>query len=255
MTIRTLIVDDEELARLRIRELLQDEGDVEVVGEAADGAEALQRIEADAPDLVFLDIQMPEMTGFEVLETVDVPRMPVVVFVTAYDEFALRAFEAHAVDYLLKPFYRPRFAVALERARAQVAHRSSGEVDARLRALLGALPSGRPYLSRFVVRLGPRIQFVRAEEVDWMEADGNYVRLHAGARDHLLRETLSGLVTRLDPERFLRVHRSVVVNADRIREVQALGKGSYVLILADGTRVTSSSTFREAVERLIGDHR
>lgn len=159
------------------------------------------------------------------------------------------------MDYLLKPFYRPRFAVALERARAQVEHARGGGTDARLRALLAALPAGSPYLSRFVVRLGPRIHFVRADEVDWMEADGNYVRLHVGPRGHLLRETLSGLVTRLDPERFLRVHRSVVVNADRIREVQALGKGSYVLILTDGTKVTSSATFRDAVERLIGDHR
>lgn len=251
MEIRTLIVDDEPLARQRVRDLLESAADVRVVGECADGEVALEAIEREEPELLFLDIQMPEVDGFELLEALAPERMPVVVFVTAYDEFALRAFEAHAIDYLLKPFYRPRFEAALERARAQVLHRRERGTDARLRELLDSLPDRRRHPERFVIRNGPRIFFVRTEEVDWIGAEGNYARLHVGERSHLLRETMTRLEERLDPARFLRVSRSAIVNVDRIVEVQALAKGSYVLLLRSGAKVESSSSYRRRILELI----
>jgi two-component system LytT family response regulator len=253
MKIRTLIVDDEELARVRIRELLAREDDVEVVGECGDGEEALAAVAALAPDLVFLDVQMPEMDGFEVLQALPAARAPVVVFVTAYDEFALRAFDAHAIDYLLKPVHPERFATALERVRALVSRARSLAVEERLDALLDSLGARRRWMERFVVRTGTRIHLVPAVDVDWIEAEGNYVRLHAGKRSHLLRAAMGTLSARLDPDRFLRIHRSLIVNVDRLREVHTYGKGSYVLVLADGTQLTSSTGYRVEVERLISD--
>jgi two-component system LytT family response regulator len=250
MTIRVAVVDDEPLARQRIVELLRGEPDMQVVAECADGEEAVERIVRLRPDLVFLDVQMPEMDGFEVLAALGPSHAPVVVFVTAYDQFALQAFEAQALDYLLKPFASPRFHRMLDRARAQVARGRSPALEERLERLLGALPGG-PYLERFVVRTADRIRFVRACDVEWIEAEGNYVRLHERGRSHLLRASLASVAGRLDPRCFLRVHRSAVVSLDRVREVQVYGKGTYVLVLEDGTKVTSSVTYREGVERLI----
>lgn len=252
MKVRTLIVDDEPLARQRIRELLADEADFAVVGECGDGEEAAREIQRLRPDLVFLDVQMPEMDGFEVLSTIDPARAPVVVFVTAYDEFALRAFEAHAIDYLLKPFYRPRFHVALSRARAQLAQRNADPVDGRLQRLLDSLgPAARRTMERFVIRTGTRIYFVPVAEVDWIEAEGNYVRLHAGGKSHLLRSSIGGVAERLDPATFLRIHRSTILNVGRLREVHPFGKGTYVLVLHDGTKLTSSTSYRAGIEDLI----
>lgn len=251
MKIRTLIVDDEELARQRVRELLAEAEDVEVLGECANGEEAVFRIRSLQPDLVYLDVQMPEMDGFQVLQSLELQWMPVVVFVTAYDEHAMRAFDAHAVDYLLKPFHRSRFDVSLERARALLNQRLDQNVDGRIRTMLAALRPEHPYLERVVVRLGQRIQFVRVDDVDWIAAEGNYVRLHTGKRTHLVREPLSRLVERLDPARFLRIHRSTVLNIERIREIQPLGKGAYVVVLEDGTKLTSTSTFRDGIDALI----
>jgi two-component system LytT family response regulator len=253
--IRALIVDDEPLARQRIRDLLQEEPDVSVVGECGDGEEALASIEASRPDLVFLDVQMPEMTGLEVLEALRVEPMPAVVFVTAYDEFALRAFDAHALDYLMKPFHRTRFRVALDRARALIAGRRArwedGGIEERIRAVLAELQPRQRYLERLVVRQGTRIQFIRSASVDWIEADGNYARLHVGGRSYLLRETMSGLEGRLDPADFVRIHRSTIVNTNRIREIQPMAKGDYVLILEDGTKLNSSQGYRENLQALI----
>lgn len=252
MKIKTLIVDDEELARLRIRELLSHEPDVEIVGECGDGEEALEAIIALSPDLVFLDVQMPEMDGFQVVEALDPGTLPTIVFVTAYDEFAIRAFDAHAFDYLLKPFHGERFRTTLSRVRAHL-ERGAGPqpTDRRLYSLLESLSSSRSWMERFVVRTGSRIYFVRVDEVDWMEAEGNYVRLHTGKRNHLVRTTISSLIGRLDPGRFLRVHRGTIMNLDRLREVQTYAKGSYILVLEDGTKLTSSATYREGVEKLI----
>lgn len=250
--IKVLIVDDEELARVRIRELLAQEEDIEVVGECGDGEEALQMISNHSPDLVFLDVQMPEMDGFQVVEALDPEAMPTVVFVTAYDEFALRAFDAHAFDYLLKPFHGERFHTTLDRVRSHLSRGGNTlRGDERLYSLLESLRSTRSWMERFVVRSGPRIYFVRVDEVDWIDAEGNYVRLHTGKKSHLVRTTVSSLIGRLDPERFLRVHRSIIVNLARLREVQTYAKGSYILVLEDGTKLTSSATYREGVERLI----
>ncbi len=245
MKLRALIVDDEPLGRERIRQLLAAEDDVEVVAECGHGGEAVEAIEGLGPDLVFLDVQMPELDGFGVVEAVGVERMPAVVFVTAYEEFALRAFEACALDYLLKPFDRARFRQALERARTQVGLRRDGEMRQRLSSLLEELKPRRKHLERLVVRSGGRIRFVRVEDVDWFEAEGNYVRVHAGERSHLVRHTMAALEAELDPERFLRIHRSSIVHLDRIDHIEPLFQGEYAVVLRGGHKLTSSRGYRD----------
>ena len=251
MPLRVLIVDDEPLARRRVSLFLAPEPDVEVVGECGDGEEAVRAIDALAPDVVFLDVQMPEMDGFEVLAALPPGREPTVVFVTAYDEFALRAFNANAADYLLKPYGEDRFRAALDRARARVGPAGQAEVSRQIQSLLATLHAERQYPERLVVRVGPKIQFVRVRDVDWVEAEGNYVCVHARGREHLLRETLTHLAERLPPDRFLRVHRSAVVNVDRIREVVPMTKGTYQLRLEDGSALTSTATYRDGIQALI----
>jgi len=252
--IRTLLVDDEALARRRLRTLLRDEPDVEIVGECGDGGAAVAAIESLTPDLVFLDVQMPEADGFEVLDAVGADRMPVVVFVTAYDRYALKAFEVHALDYLLKPFSRERFQGAVARAREEVGRRrEQGTVAAAsgLSALLRELRAERPRIERLVVRDGGRVFFLRADEVDWIESEGNYLRLHVGDHEHLVRGTLKGSVERLDPERFARISRSTVVNLDRVKEIHPWAKGELVVVLSDGTQLpTSGEHGRRLRERL-----
>lgn len=252
MTIRAVIVDDEPLARLRVRELLAAAGDIEVVAECANGEEAIRAIEESPPDMLFLDVQMPELDGFDVLQAVGVGRVPVVVFVTAYDQFALRAFEAHALDYLLKPFDDERFEAALRRARGRLREREGGDLDARLRALLEEMRGGRGYLQRLVVPAGHRSVFVRTEEIDWIEAERNYIRLHVRGRAHLLRENLSRIESALDPARFCRIHRSTIVNIDRIQAVESLFQGEYLLVLHDGTKLTSGRSYRHNLHRVMG---
>jgi two-component system LytT family response regulator len=252
MTIRALIVDDEPLARTRLRALLDGEADVEVVGECGDGQAALAAVAELAPDLLFLDVQMPALDGFGLLEALGPGRLPAVVFVTAYDRYALRAFEVHALDYLLKPFDRDRFRKALDRARAQLAAAGRGAADPRLLALLEDTRGARRPLERLVVKSAGRVFFLRTEEIDWIEAAGNYVRLHAGADTHLLRDTMNGLEARLDPQRFLRVHRSTIVNVDRIQELQPWFHGDYLVILRDGTQLTLSRGYRPKVEEHFG---
>jgi two-component system, LytTR family, response regulator len=253
MKIKTLIVDDEAIARDRVRRFLGSEGDVEIVGEARDGREAVEAIRSLAPDLVFLDVQMPEMDGFATLDAVGPATIPAVVFVTAYDQYALRAFEVHALDYLLKPFTQERFRQSLARVRGQL-NRGPQGVDARLLALLEDIKgrqSGRKYAERLVVKSAGRVYFVKAEDVDWIEACGNYVTLHAGGEAHLLRETLSHLEQRLDPDKFLRIHRSRLVNIDRIKELTPLFNGDYAVSLRDGTELTLSRTYRDRLQGLI----
>lgn len=251
-TIRVIIVDDEELGRQRVRELLRAEEGFEVVAECGDGEAAVAQIEELRPDLVFLDVQMPGMDGFQVLQALDPAAMPVVVFITAFDEFAVKAFEANAADYLMKPFYKPRFHAAVERARERLEQARLKGLDRRILSLIERAPGPRG-ADRFVIRQGSRMYFVPMEEVDWLEGDGNYVRLHAGGKSHLIRSTIGSLVDRVDPRRFIRVHRSVIVNVDGIKEVQVFGRGTYVLVMRDGTKLRSSATFRAAVEALIAD--
>ena len=253
MKIRTLIVDDEPLARERLRALLSAEPDIEVIGECGDGPAAVQAIRSDTPDLVFLDVQIPEIDGFGVIERIGVENAPVVVFVTAYDQYALEAFDVHAVDYLLKPFDEARFAKALARARGTVQSQRSGEVNERLLTLLRgikAAPSGRA--ERLVVKSAGRLFFLRTEEIDWIESSGNYVCLHVGNETHLLRETMSSLEARLDPTAFIRIHRTAIVNVDRIKELQPLFHGEYEVVLRGGARLTLSRSYRDRLQCLLG---
>jgi two-component system LytT family response regulator len=245
VNIRTLIVDDEPLARERVKRFLGEESDIEIVGEAADGREAVEKIRTLRPDLVFLDIQIPELDGFGVLEEVGASRLPAVIFITAYDQYALKAFDFHALDYLLKPYDRERFRRALERARAQIAAGKSSDLDERLRALLENFKSGQKHLERLMIKSQGRVFFLRADEIDWIEAEGNYVRLHAGRDTHMLRETMNHLASRLDPEKFLRIHRSTLVNIERIKELQPMFSGDYTVVLRDGTQLTLSRTYRD----------
>jgi two-component system LytT family response regulator len=247
--LRALIVDDEALARRRIRRLLAADAHVAVVGECADGASALEAIAALRPDLVFLDVQMPELDGFEVLQRIGGPDLPAIVFVTAFDRYALRAFDVHAIDYLLKPFTRERFRTALARVRERLGRQAGQPGLAALAAELRARP--RP-LARVAVRVKDRIVLIEASAIDWIDAADNYVRLHAGAAEYLLRETLSGLETQLDPDRFVRIHRSTIVQLDRVRELYPATHGDYDVVLRDGTRLTLSRTWRERLERALG---
>ncbi len=245
-TIRALIVDDEPPARAEVRRLLEGQPDVEIVGECSDGAQAIARIRADAPDLVFLDIQMPEVSGFGVVQAIGAEAMPLVVFVTAYEEHALRAFEAHALDYLLKPYEEERLLAALDRARRQL--RSAGRSeDVRLHALQDFLQdAGRDaYPEVFAVRAGERYQVVRVAEIRWVEAEGSYVRLHLLHGDRLMRQSIGDMEEKLlDPKQFLRIHRSAIVNLSRIAAVEPVSRAEYEVILDDGARVPCSRGYR-----------
>jgi len=249
MTLRVLIADDETVARRRIRRLLAPEADMVVAGECADGAAAVNAIATDSPDLVFLDVQMPELDGFGVLRAIDPAALPAIVFVTAFDRYALRAFDVHAIDYLLKPFTPERFRLALDRARARIRR---ADVDPGLASLAATLRRPPRYLSRVPVRSKGRIVLVDLSTVDWIEAADNYVRLHAGRREFLLRETLAGLEKRLDPERFARIHRSAIVQVDRIHELHPASHGDMDVVLKDGTVLTLSRTWRYQVRGLFG---
>jgi two-component system, LytTR family, response regulator len=249
--IRAIIVDDEPLAREGVRLHLAAAPDVVVVGEAGSGEEAVALIEETRPDLMFLDVQMPGLDGFGVLDAIGAALMPVTVFATAYDAFALRAFDAHAIDYILKPYDAERFQKALERARMHIAGRHRADMDQRLGSLLDELRGRGQYTERLIVRSGGRIVILRIAEIDWIEAASNYVRLHAGDREYLLRETMTALESRLNPAEFVRIHRSTIVRVDRIRELEPLFQGDYVVILTDGTRLTSSRGYRERLQELL----
>lgn len=259
MTIRTLVVDDEPLAQRRITRLLRHEEDVAVVGVASNGREALEAIRAHAPDLVVLDIQMPEMGGFDVIRALEPERMPVIVFVTAYDSYALQAFDVHALDYLLKPFKATRFREAIQRARTQVAQRQPAP-GAQLRAVAEELSAesrtdeppppleeapGHAPLTRILVRENGKMFFVRTPEVDWFEADGNYIRLHVGEHRYLVRGRINNLERRIDPDQFVRIHRSIIVNLDRIKEVYPWFGGDYMVVLRDGTQLKLTRKHRD----------
>ena len=251
--IKTLIVDDETLARRRIRRLLAVESDVEVIGECGDPQQAISVIQERNPDLVFLDIQMPGVDGFGVLESLPPRSTPAVIFVTAFDHYALRAFDVHALDYLLKPFDRARFRRALDRARVQIRHQAGAALDSRLSTLLDSLGNRPKQMDRVVIKSAGRIMFLRTDEIDWIEAADNYVRLHVGSESHLLRVTLASLEGRLDSAKFMRIHRSTVVNIDRMKELQPWFHGDYVVILQDGTRLNLSRTYRDRVIELVGE--
>lgn len=251
--IRALIVDDEPLAREGIHKRLELEPDIEVICECRNGREAVAAILREAPDLVFLDIQMPRLDGFGVVETVGVRQMPQVIFVTAYDEHALRAFDVHAIDYLLKPIDSARFDEALQRVRIRLRVNSVEALGEQLRQMLAALRVGKKPLERLAIKLAGRIIFLNVEEVDWIEAADNYVRVHAGHESHLVHATMNSLESRLDANQFLRIHRSIIVQLKRVKELQPMFHGEYRVILKDGTQLSSGRGYREKLQILLND--
>ena len=250
MKVRTLIVDDEPLARGRLHQLLADQPEIELVGQCADGRQAVQTIQQQSPDLIFLDIQMPELDGFGVLEALSAEPMPVIVFVTAHDKFALRAFEVHAVDYLLKPFDRERFQAALEHALERVRLREDPARSAGQSAVLSQVQAQGKPAERLAVKSGGRFILLKVADINYVEAAHNYVELHQDKQSHLLRETISALERRLPPEKFVRISRSVIVNIDRITVLEPLFHGEYVVTLHNGTRLTLSRRYRGKLPQL-----
>jgi len=256
--IRTIIVDDEPAARRGVRLLLERDRAIEIVGEAATGAEAAELIRREKPDLAFLDVQMPGSDGFAALKQVDPAAAPTVVFVTAYDEYALRAFEVHAVDYLLKPYDDARFGAALQRAKEEVRRRQTDTVNTRLTQLLdylqtsgGASQTVEPPSDRILLKSSGEIFFLKAEEIDWIEAEGDYMKFHVAGRAHLMRETMARLEARLDPKRFIRIHRSTIVNIDRLRKLSPSFAGEYAVVLHDGTKLKLSRGYHERIAVLL----
>jgi len=275
-----LIAEDEPVPRRRLARLLSEEPGIRVVAQCAGGREAVERIREESPDIVFLDVQMPDLDGFQVIEAVGIARMPTVVFVTAYDAYAVRAFEVHAVDYLLKPYDQARFRTALARARQRLQAPPNGvgapgaapgatppnEDEARLRALLRSLigatpdavltpaPAAPPAAEHVAVRVDGALRIVRLDEIDWFETEGNYVRIHAGRQSYLVRQTAAHLESQLDPRRFVRIHRRYLVNLARVHEVQPWFGGDAVVVLKDGTKLRLSRTYREQFHgRFLGE--
>jgi len=253
--IRTLIVDDEPLARRNLRVLLERDPQIEILEECRNGREAVKAINTLSPDLIFLDIQMPEMDGFDVLERVGPEHIHAIIFVTAFDQYALKAFDVHALDYLLKPFDDERFARALERAKSQIAAREINQLSGRLLALLEERETERKgskreerYLTRLMIKAASRVMLLKVDEIDFIEADGNYAKLHTGRKTHLLREKMNDLEGRLDPAKFVRIHRSIIVNLERIKEMHPHFNGDYVVVLEDGRQLKLSRTRREQLE-------
>jgi two-component system LytT family response regulator len=248
--IRTVIADDEPIARHGVRLLLERDMGIEIVGEASGGVEAADLILRLRPDLVFLDVQMVGCDGFETLKRVGPDATPVVVFVTAYDEYALRAFEFNAVDYLLKPYDDARFAAALERARDLVMRKRGDAVDNRITRLIEHIEGeGR---DRILLKSSGEIIFLKTGEIDWIEAEGDYVKFHVTGRTHLMRGTMAALEERLDPTRFIRIHRSTIVNADRLRKLSPSFEGEYAVVLQDGTKLRLSRGYHDRIKALLG---
>ena len=260
LPIRALIVDDEPAARRGVRLLLERDSEIVIVGEAGSGGEAVTLLQRERPALVFLDVQMADCNGFQVLGQLGPTVRPTVVFVTAYDEFALQAFEVHAVDYLLKPYDDARFCSALDRAKQQVRHHHSAAFDARLTQLLdylkqspaaemtGAGPDGS---DRILIKSSGEIIFLKVAEVDWIEAEGDYMKFHVAGRSHLQRDTMARLEARLDPKRFVRIHRSTIVNLDRVRKLSPSFVGEYAVVLHDGTKLKLSRGYQDRLVALL----
>ena len=249
MKVRTIVVDDEPLARERLMKLLRAEPEIEIVGEAANGRAAVDLLRKEKPALAFLDVQMPELDGFGVLAELEESERPAVVFVTAYDKFALKAFEVHAIDYLLKPFDKERFQTALRRALDHLARQQPDKMQEQLSALLNELrPASQS--DRIAVKSDGRVVFIKVSDIDWVEAADNYVSLHVGKESHLVRETMTNIETRLPRDRFIRISRSTIVNMERIKELQPMFHGEYAVILRDGTRLTLSRSHRDKLQQL-----
>jgi two-component system LytT family response regulator len=257
MTIRTVIADDEELARRGLRALAQRFEDLEIICECRNGREAVEAVHRHRPDLLFLDVQMPGKTGFDVIGEIADARRPHIVFVTAYDKFALRAFEVHALDYLLKPVNEERFDAALTRVREAMAHATDNAIAQRFRQAVSGTPGAPPTpmgsaLDRFPIKVDGRIIVIRCGDIDWIEAEGDYVSVHVGSKAWLVRETIAAVELRLALSGFVRIHRSALVNAERVRELKPRDKGEYTVVLNDGTELKLTRNYRSSVERLVG---
>jgi two-component system LytT family response regulator len=250
--IRALIADDEALARKFIRRMLKDDHDVEIVGECSNGKETAAMIRKQNPDVVFLDVQMPEMDGFAVLESIGTERLPEIIFATAYEQYAIRAFELHALDYLLKPFDQARFKDAMKHAKERFRSDRRDEARMQITALLDSIKSKRQYLDRLMIKAAGRITFLSIDEINWIEADDKYVHLHTGKITPMVRQTLSAMETQLDPKKFRRVHRSAIVNIGRIKELQPLFSGEHSILLEDGTRLTLSRNYKDKLFEFLG---
>lgn len=249
--ISALIVDDERLSRQRIRRLLSVEPDVDIVGECANGEEAVAFLKDKPPDVLFIDIQMPGQDGFSVLASLDPGAVPIIVFVTAFDEHALKAFEVQAFDYLLKPFDRRRFQSTMQRIREQLRRVRTDNTQDRLMSLLEGLGQRKSGADRIAIKTAGHVVFIKTDDVSWIEAADNYVCLHCGSETHILRETMNALEARLDSSKFLRIHRSTIVNVDRIKELQPWFRGDYLLVLQNGTQLTLSRTYREKLQNTL----
>lgn len=250
--IRTVIVDDEPLACRRVQRLLREDDEIQVVAICTNGQQAVQAIQDKQPQLLFLDIQMPGMDGFQVLEAIDRTRPPQIVFITAYDRYAIQAFEVHAIDYLLKPFDRERFEKALCRAKEILRQNQQKQITKELEALREEIRMKPRYLDRFVIKTGGRIYFLKSQQIDWIEAQGKYVAIHTGKESHLLREGISAVEADLDPRKFVRIHRSTIVNIDRIKEMHSWFHGDCKITLLDGTQLMLSRYYRQRLEDLLG---
>ena len=249
-TIRTIIADDEHLIRKKLRVALESAPDVEIVAECADGKECVAAVRKSIPDLLLLDVQMPGGDGFEVLRSISGVEMPIVVFVTAYDQYAIRAFEAHALDYLLKPFDRERLHSALARVRTEIQKAQRNQLAGRVLDLLGDLGTQGTRDNRLAVRTGGRIVVLDVDDIDWIEASSNYVVLHAGGQSHRTRESIGNIASRLNPDAFVRIHRSIIVNVTRIKELLPCNSGEYVVMLKNGRELSCSRGYRASLQRL-----
>jgi two-component system LytT family response regulator len=250
--LRALIVDDEPLARELLRSMLAEHRDIEIIGECGDGESAIATINRDAPDLLFLDIQMPEYDGFEVLQAIPPDRMPVIIFVTAYDRYALKAFEVEAIDYLLKPFDEERLSRALARVRTRLSGGSDPKIVQQMVAILQQLHARPAYIERLPIKSHDRVFFQSVQEIDWLEADGKYIKVHVGKEIHTIREGMTRLQMELDPARFLRISRSAIVNIDRIKELRPWFQGDYMVVLKDGKQLPSTRSYREQLQAMTG---
>lgn len=252
-SIKVLIVDDEPLARNYIRRLLGAEPDIKIIGECGNGKEAVGLIKSASPDLVFLDVQMPEMDGFSTLKNLDNRNLPLIIFTTAYEEYAVRAFEIHAIDYLLKPFDQVRFLQSLTYARERLSSSSEKEANSRqFTELLKNLEEKPPYLKRLLIKKDGRIVFLKTEEIDWIKADDKYINLFSANSSHLVRQTLNAIKTQLDPQVFVQISRSVIVNVERIRELQTMFSGEYVVVMTDATELAVSRNYKNELFDILG---
>ena len=250
--IRALIVDDEPLARKFIRRMLKDDREIEIAGEASNGKEAVAMIRKHEPDVVFLDVQMPEMNGFAVLESIQTDKLPEIIFTTAYEQYAIRAFELHALDYLLKPFDQARFKDAIKHAKERFRSERQQDGRAQIGALLESIRNKTEHLERIVIKSGGRITFLNTNEINWIEADDKYVHLHTDKTKPMVRQTLSAMEAQLDPKKFRRIHRSSIVNVERIKELQPLFNGEHSVHLTDGTKLTLSRNYKDKLFELLG---